>query len=170
MASKRFLIVPEDSSAARMPRPGATMASATLLSSARFIEASVDPAISPAILPSLDALGKGLLASPFISTAGTASSHFEHFHARERLALEPFEERAARGRDICEPLGHARGVERRHRIAAARNGTKPPGAREFRRRLGHLDRAGIERLELEGAERPVPDQGPHPREHGADVL
>ena len=37
IASKRFLMVPEDSSAARMPRPGATMASATLLSSARFI-------------------------------------------------------------------------------------------------------------------------------------
>src|SRR5215475_11068423 len=34
-------MVPEDSSAARMPRPGATMASATLLSSARFIVASV---------------------------------------------------------------------------------------------------------------------------------
>src|SRR5690348_6753887 len=37
MASKRFLIVPEDSSAARMPLPGATMALATLLSSARFM-------------------------------------------------------------------------------------------------------------------------------------
>src|SRR3954447_14217678 len=38
IASKRFLIVPEDSSAARMPRPGATMASATRLSSVRFIK------------------------------------------------------------------------------------------------------------------------------------
>src|SRR5687768_8426763 len=38
MASKRFLIVPEDSSAARMPLPGVTMARATLLRSARFIE------------------------------------------------------------------------------------------------------------------------------------
>src|SRR5215471_168255 len=37
IVSKRFLMVPDDSSAARMPRPGATMASATLLSSARFI-------------------------------------------------------------------------------------------------------------------------------------
>src|SRR5262245_43716418 len=37
MASKRFLMVPEDSSAARMPLPGVTMATATLLSSVRFI-------------------------------------------------------------------------------------------------------------------------------------
>src|SRR4030081_2942312 len=40
MASKRFLIVPEDSSAASMPLPGATRARATLLRSARFIDAS----------------------------------------------------------------------------------------------------------------------------------
>src|SRR5690242_704613 len=38
MASNRFLIVLEDSSAARMPLPGVTMARATLLRSARFIE------------------------------------------------------------------------------------------------------------------------------------
>src|ERR1700730_4511859 len=37
IASKRFLIVPEDSSAARMPLPGVTMASAILLRSARFM-------------------------------------------------------------------------------------------------------------------------------------
>src|SRR5260370_42579927 len=40
MASKRFLMVPVDSSAARMPLPGATRARATLLRSARFIGAS----------------------------------------------------------------------------------------------------------------------------------
>src|SRR5712671_1256197 len=40
MSSKRFLIVPEDSSAASRPLPGVTMALATLLSSARFIVAS----------------------------------------------------------------------------------------------------------------------------------
>src|SRR5258708_19531405 len=40
MASKRFLIVPEDSSAASMQLPGATMARATLLRSVRFIDAS----------------------------------------------------------------------------------------------------------------------------------
>src|SRR5689334_19904409 len=40
MASKRFLIVPEDSSAARMPRPGATMALAILFRSARFMDIS----------------------------------------------------------------------------------------------------------------------------------
>src|ERR1700740_610007 len=37
MSSKRFLMVPEDSSAARRPLPGVTMARATLLRSARFI-------------------------------------------------------------------------------------------------------------------------------------
>src|SRR4029078_11616837 len=41
MASKRFLMVPVDSSAARMPLPGVVMASATLLSSARFIAVSL---------------------------------------------------------------------------------------------------------------------------------
>src|ERR1700687_902226 len=40
MASKRFLMVPVDSSAASRPLPGATMAKATLLRSARFIDAS----------------------------------------------------------------------------------------------------------------------------------
>src|SRR5579863_5140955 len=39
MASKRFLMV-LDSSAARMPRPGATMAVATLFNSVRFIACS----------------------------------------------------------------------------------------------------------------------------------
>src|ERR1039457_5455800 len=42
MESKRFLMVPVDSSAARMPRPGATMASATLFNSERFIAALLD--------------------------------------------------------------------------------------------------------------------------------
>src|ERR1700709_921167 len=37
MASNRFLMVPEDSSAARMPLPGMTMALAIVLRSARFI-------------------------------------------------------------------------------------------------------------------------------------
>src|SRR5215467_8026298 len=37
MESKRFLIVPVDSSAARIPRPGATIAVATLFNSVRFI-------------------------------------------------------------------------------------------------------------------------------------
>src|SRR5579872_6266776 len=40
MASKRFLMVPDDSSAARRPLPGVTMATATLLRSVRFIRTS----------------------------------------------------------------------------------------------------------------------------------
>src|SRR6266852_7038804 len=43
MASKRFLMVPVDSSAASTPLPGATRARATLLRSARFIGASSRP-------------------------------------------------------------------------------------------------------------------------------
>src|ERR1700721_2845057 len=40
MASKRFLMGPDDSSAASRPLPGVTMAKATLLRSARFIGTS----------------------------------------------------------------------------------------------------------------------------------
>src|SRR5216684_8029665 len=46
MSSKRFLIVPEDSSAASRPLPGATMAKAILLRSARFIDASSESTVS----------------------------------------------------------------------------------------------------------------------------
>src|ERR1700682_5582746 len=46
MASKRFLIVPEDSSAASKPLPGATMARAIVLRSARFIDASSESTVS----------------------------------------------------------------------------------------------------------------------------
>ena len=42
----------------------------------------------------------------------------------QRLALQPFEERPARGRNIGETAGDARDIERRHRIAAARNADK----------------------------------------------
>src|SRR5260370_24514445 len=46
MSSKRFLIVPEDWSAASRPLPGATMAKAILLRSARFIDASSESTVS----------------------------------------------------------------------------------------------------------------------------
>src|SRR5688500_7386431 len=106
MASKRFLIVPEDSSAARMPRPGATMASATLLSSARFM------GTAPCLF-SVPLL-RGLLPNPNPgSTAGA-----QRFHTRQLAPLEPFEERAAGGRHIGKARGHLRGIERCDRVAA----------------------------------------------------
>src|SRR5258706_13825345 len=46
MSSKRFLIVPEDSSAASRPLPGTTMVRAILLSSARFIDAFSESTVS----------------------------------------------------------------------------------------------------------------------------
>src|SRR5438874_728386 len=124
MASNRFLIVPEDSSAARMPRPGATMASATLLSSARFM-CSLHLSVSPA---------RG---------GDIASFYPQHLDPRQDLALEPFEEGATGGRDVGEAIGNACGIERRDRVAAACDRNKLPGGREFRRRLGDLDCAGI---------------------------
>src|SRR5262249_2707558 len=94
----------------------------------------------------------------------------EHLDPRQRLALQPFEERAAGGRDIGEPPGRAGSIERRDRVTAACHRNNLPGGGEFRRGFGDLDRADVERLELEGAERPVPHQRLDPGEHGADML
>src|SRR5215470_15189090 len=135
MESKRFLIVPEDSSAARMPRPGATMASATLLSSARDIRSLRHVEFDPDFAASFRRWQRADGATLNIhSRRGLFRP--QYLDPRQRLALEPFKERAAGGRDIAEPLGHARSVERGDRVAAPRNRYKLPGAREFRRRLG----------------------------------
>src|SRR5215831_10100470 len=146
-----------------MPRSGATMASATLLSSARFIATSSIIAHSAVILPPLYAVGKGRIA--LSSVTGP-----EHLNPRQRLALQPFEEGAAGGRDISQPPGRAGCIERRDRVTAARHRYNLPGGGEFRRGFRDLDRADVERFELEGAERPVPDQRLDPGEHGADTL
>ena len=61
-------------------------------------------------------------------------------------------------------------VERRHGVAAAGKADKPAGLRQFRDRFGHFDRAVIERLELEGAERTVPDQRLGAGQHRDDML
>src|SRR5262245_18224813 len=94
----------------------------------------------------------------------------EHLDPRQGLPLQPFEEGAAGGRDISEPPGRAGRIERRDRVTAARHRDNVPGGGEFRRRFGDLNRADVERLRLEGAERPVPDQRLDPREHVADML
>src|SRR6185437_10119788 len=111
MTSNRFLIVPEDSSAARIPLPGATIAFATLFNASRFMFPSIAIPLSPP--GCLDLLA------------------FEHLDTRQRLALEPFEERAASGRDIGEPVGAARRVQSCHRIAAPGNRDELAGLREL---------------------------------------
>src|SRR5262245_32096764 len=129
-------MVPEDSSAARMPRPGATMASATLLSSARFIEGSVVLSVGGGILPPLHIFGKGPMAPRSISIdfhRFPQSGGAQHLDARQRLAFEPLQKGAAGGRDIGEPLGHAGAVERGDRVAAACDRYKLSGGSEFRR-------------------------------------
>src|SRR5262249_46133902 len=127
MASKRFLMVPLDSSAARMPRPGATMASATLLSSVRFIARSSMC---------------GSTADSLCLTAGRGGSGggFENLDAAgQHLALEPFEEGAAGSRNISEAAGDAGQVERRHGVAAAGDADKLAVGGEFRGSFGHRD-------------------------------
>src|SRR3974377_2463516 len=58
----------------------------------------------------------------------------------------------------------------RHRVATAGNGNKLSSGRKLSRCFRDLDRAGIEWLDLEGAERPVPPQRLGAREHRADML
>ena len=128
IASKRFLIVPELSSAARMPLPGATILLRDL-----FQSSAIDMSLSlQCCLPALS--------------------------RRAALAFEPFEKRAARGRDIGEIVSTP--------ACASAATVSPPPATEMQ--LAHLgqhrdvarDRigAGVERRRLEGAERPVPHQ------------
>src|SRR2546430_16813312 len=73
----------------------------------------------------------------------------EHLDPRQRLALQPFEEGAASGRDIGEPLGRAGRIERRDRVAAACHRYNLPGGGEVRRGFGDLNRAGVEKFEFE---------------------
>src|SRR6516164_4346015 len=156
MASKRFLIVPLDSSAARMPRPGATMASATLLSSVRFIARSSMC---------------GSTAGSLCLTAGRGGSGggFKNLDAGQHLPLEPFKEGAARGRNISEAAGDAGQVERRHGVAAAGDADELAIRGEFRGGFRHGDGAVVERFHLEGAERAVPDQRLGARQDGNHV-
>src|ERR1700756_52781 len=114
-------MVPEDSSAARMPRPSATIAAATLLSSARFMGASM--------------IGKRF-----------GLSYPQHLDPGQCLALHPFKKRAASGRHIGEAFCRARGVERRNRVAAPRHRDNLAGLRELGGRFRDLDRAVVERL------------------------
>src|SRR5271169_3629022 len=136
MASKRFLIVLVDSSAARMPLPGFTMASATLFNAARF------------------------MASSFVSRL----FYPQGLDPLQGLSFQPFEEGAAGGRDIAEPLDHARMVQGGERVAAAGERVELSLAGEVRDAARERDGSGIEGRKLEGAHRPVPHQGAHASE------
>src|SRR5690349_10537836 len=91
MPSKRFLIVAVDSSAARMPRPLATIAVATLFNSLRSIAPS---SISPRRAAALFMLSRGRLRG----------GNQQHFYARQCLAFQRFQERAAAGRHVRHPV------------------------------------------------------------------
>src|SRR5690242_15508652 len=110
MTSKRFLMVPDDSSAARMPRPGATIASATLCNSVRSMASSCYGFVFGTIANRDIANRDGSLR------AGRSLGGLQHLDAGQCLAFEPFEERAACGRGVGEPGGDAGGIERRHRV------------------------------------------------------
>ena len=84
--------------------------------------------------------------------------HPQRLDAGQGLALHPFEEGAAGGRDVGEVVLDAGMGERRDGVAAAGDRDQLPGMGAGRDVLGDLDRAGIERRGLEGAERAVPDQ------------
>src|SRR5476649_116323 len=127
MASKRLPMVPVDSSAARMPLPGATMANATLFNSSKFM------------LPSI-------AIKSFLP---------QHLDPRQGLALKPFQESAAGCGYISQPVDDAGDVERGHRVATARHRDKLAGGGQFRRGLRDFDGAGVEGFHLEGAERAV---------------
>src|SRR5262249_56861558 len=80
------------------------------------------------------------------------------------------EESAPGGGDVSETVGRTGGVEGCDRVTPTGHRYNLAGGGEFRRRFRDLDRADVERLEFERAERPIPDQRLHPGEHGADML
>src|SRR3979411_1314478 len=108
IATTRFLMVPDDSSAARMPRPGATMASATLLSSARFIAFSVVFEIRVEFAANSRCWQRG------DDQKCRPSFCPQHLYPWQGFALQPFEEGAAGGQYIGKPLGAHGRVYTRH--------------------------------------------------------
>src|SRR4051812_23957034 len=149
MASKRFLMVPVDSSAARMPLPGAVMASATLLRSARFIHP----------LLNLESCFRILACPAGPARRRSASLLPQNLDPWQRFALHPFQEGAARCGHICELFRDARHIEGGDRISAAGDRYELAGLGPRRRILGDLDGGLFKWMQLESPERPVPHQG-----------
>ena len=79
----------------------------------------------------------------------------QHRHRRQCLALEEFEEGAAAGRDVADPVRHAELRDGGKRVAAAGDRERVALRDRFGDRLG----AAGERVELEHAHRAVPEDG-----------
>src|SRR5262245_35625860 len=103
MASKRFLIVPDDSSAARIPFPGATIACATLFNLSRFIAFSLSSSSLRARSASRGSRNCTWLLASVLSPRQcpecqhTPLFYSQHLDSRQGLAFEPLQERAAGG-------------------------------------------------------------------------
>src|SRR4029077_19910082 len=158
MASNRFWMVPEDSSAARIPLPGTTIFRATFDNCSRFIV--LLPSRSKAACR-LDALASFVLAASGAArpVEAPASCLAQRLYSRERLALKPFEKGATRRRDVSELPRDAGPVERRDRVAAAADRGELAGSRQGGGFARERDGALLEWGELEGADGPVPDEG-----------
>src|SRR3954471_23270160 len=87
---------------------------------------------------------------------GRRSGIVKHLHARQALALEQLERRAATGRQVVDPIGHPELLQRSAGVAAAYDG------RTGRVRDGfcHSARSCRERLHLERAHWTVPEDRP----------
>src|SRR5690242_13462419 len=102
MASKRFLMVPVLSSAARMPRPGSTSAPAILFNASRFTFPPLprDPSSMDGVRLARLKGKRQAGAAPFPAFPARSSSAdlaLERLDAGESLALHPFQEGAAGG-------------------------------------------------------------------------
>src|SRR5579864_5866568 len=85
-------------------------------------------------------------------------SFLQNLDAGQRFSFHPFQEGAACGRHIAEIRGDARLIERRHRIATARDRNQPFRLGPLRRVARGNHGAAIERRHLESAQRAVPHQ------------
>src|SRR3954469_3148312 len=84
------------------------------------------------------------------------SGVIQRLHSRELLALQQLERSSATGRQMCNAIGEAELGKSRGGIAPAHDRR----ARRLRDGLRHTARAGRERLHLERAHRPVPEDSP----------
>src|ERR1700730_13707 len=134
-------MVPVDSSAAKMPRPGATMASATLFNPLRFIVLSKRRRRDSAACLTLF---YALVAAEVSRTNSTSTPGRVLPSSDSKKAPPPVETWLHR------PTA-PRHIERRHGVAAPGKTDKLFRFGEFRHGFRHLDGSGVERFHLEGA-------------------
>src|SRR5215510_1841799 len=99
-------------------------------------------------------------------TRSARRTRFQDRDRRQLLPLEKLEERAAAGGDVRDPVGDPVLRDRRHGVAAARERERPAPGDGVRDR----PRAFAERLVLEHADRPVPDDRPRVREEALECA